>query len=135
MCVRVCVCCVQVAIAAGRLLSDRLFAGLEDAKMDYSGVPSVVFSHPPVGTVGLTEAEAVAQFGDDQVTYVGVTTVPTRVAGCLFCLFYLGFACTSIFLCHHHASPLWRLLWPVCCRLWWFQVLHQRFRLHVLRTV
>ena len=59
---------LQVAIAAGRLLSDRLFAGLADAKLDYNGVPSVVFSHPPVGTCGLTEAQAVETYGADAVT-------------------------------------------------------------------
>lgn len=50
-----------VAIAAGRRLMDRLFGGQADACLDYEGVPSVVFSHAPVGTVGLTEAEAEAR--------------------------------------------------------------------------
>lgn len=27
--------------------------------MDYSTIPTVVFSHPPIGTVGLTEGESV----------------------------------------------------------------------------
>ena len=57
-----------MAIAAGRLLSDRLFAGLADAKLDYNGVPSVVFSPPPVGTCGLTEAQAVETYGADAVS-------------------------------------------------------------------
>lgn len=56
-----------VAIAAGRRLSDRLFGGQVDRKLDTSLVPTVVFSHPPIGTVGYTEAEAVAEFGEDQV--------------------------------------------------------------------
>ena len=56
-----------VAIAAGRLLADRLYAGRHDAAMDYDNVPSVVFSHPPLGTVGLTEAAARKQFGDGTV--------------------------------------------------------------------
>ena len=47
-----------VAIAAGRRLADRLFNGQIDRHLDYSGIPTVVFSHPPVGTVGLTEAQA-----------------------------------------------------------------------------
>jgi glutathione reductase (NADPH) len=47
-----------VAIAAGRRLADRLFNGQIDRHLDYSGIPTVVFSHPPVGTVGLTEAHA-----------------------------------------------------------------------------
>lgn len=58
-----------VAIAAGRKLSDRLFGGQKDAKLDYSNVPTVVFSHPPIGTVGLTEEEAVAKYGREQVVY------------------------------------------------------------------
>ncbi|KAM3569775.1 hypothetical protein VYU27_008139 [Nannochloropsis oceanica] len=47
-----------MAIAAGRRLADRLFGGMEGVKADYNDVPTVVFSHPPLGTVGLTEAEA-----------------------------------------------------------------------------
>lgn len=47
-----------VAIAAGRRLGDRLFDGQADAKLDYDNIPTVVFTHPPVGTVGITEAEA-----------------------------------------------------------------------------
>lgn len=53
-----------VAIAAGRKLSDRLFGGKHDSKLDYSDVPTVVFSHPPIGTVGKTEAEAREEYGD-----------------------------------------------------------------------
>ena len=46
-----------VAIAAGRKLAHRLFDGKVDSKLDYSIIPTVVFSHPPIGTVGLTEGE------------------------------------------------------------------------------
>jgi len=53
-----------VAIAAGRRLSDRLFGGKSQAKLDYQDIPSVVFSHPPIGSVGLSEADARAQHGD-----------------------------------------------------------------------
>lgn len=53
-----------VAIAAGRQLADRLFGGKPDAHLDYGCIPTVVFSHPPVGTVGLSEAEARKQYGD-----------------------------------------------------------------------
>jgi glutathione reductase (NADPH) len=52
-----------VAIAAGRKLADRLFGGQPEARMDYADIPSVVFSHPPIGTVGLTEEEAEEQYG------------------------------------------------------------------------
>jgi len=54
-----------VAIAAARRLMDRVFGGREDNTLDLSLVPTVVFSHPPVGRVGLTEAEARERFGDD----------------------------------------------------------------------
>ncbi|WMJ70000.1 glutathione-disulfide reductase [Stenotrophomonas sp. 24(2023)] len=47
-----------VAVAAARRLMDRLFGGRAEAKMDYGNVPSVVFSHPPLGQVGLSEHEA-----------------------------------------------------------------------------
>jgi len=57
-----------VAIAAGRCLSDRLFNHQSDAKLDYRHIPTVVFSHPPVGTVGLTEAEAKARFGESEIS-------------------------------------------------------------------
>jgi len=56
-----------VAIAAGRRLSDRLFGGVADAHLDYSNIPSVVFSHPEVGSIGLTEPDARKKFGDDNI--------------------------------------------------------------------
>jgi len=56
-----------VAIAAGRRLADRLYGGRTDRHLDYSLVPTVIFSHPPMGTVGLTEAEARAEFGADGI--------------------------------------------------------------------
>jgi glutathione reductase (NADPH) len=59
-----------VAIAAGRRLADRLFGGSPDRHLDYRLIPTVVFSHPPIGTVGLSEAEARAVHGDE----VGVFT-------------------------------------------------------------
>ena len=56
-----------VAIAAGRQLAERLFNNKPDAKLDYDNIPSVVFSHPPIGTVGMTEDEARERFGDVRV--------------------------------------------------------------------
>ncbi|ORZ04090.1 hypothetical protein BCR42DRAFT_429402 [Absidia repens] len=58
-----------VAIAAGRKLADRLFGGdqFKTSKLDYTNVPTVVFSHPTAGALGLTEPQARAQYGDDQV--------------------------------------------------------------------
>lgn len=58
-----------VAIAAGRKLARRLFNAEPDAKVDYDNIPSVVFSHPPIGTVGLTEAEARRKYGNDVYIY------------------------------------------------------------------
>ncbi|NCF50982.1 glutathione-disulfide reductase [Gammaproteobacteria bacterium] len=53
-----------VAIAAGRRLADRLYGGMEGRRLDYKLVPTVIFSHPPIGTVGMTEDEARAEFGE-----------------------------------------------------------------------
>lgn len=56
-----------VAVAAGRRLSERLFNKKPDEHLDYTLVPTVVFSHPPIGTIGLSEDAAKQQFGDDNV--------------------------------------------------------------------
>lgn len=56
-----------VAIAAGRRLAARLFLNQPDSKLDYDTIPTVVFSHPPIGTVGLTEDEARARLADVKV--------------------------------------------------------------------
>jgi len=53
-----------VAIAAGRRLADRLFGGIAGRHLDYQWIPTVIFAHPPIGTVGLTEQEARALHGD-----------------------------------------------------------------------
>lgn len=53
-----------VAIAAGRRLADRVFGGQPERHLDYANIATVVFSHPPIGTVGLTEAEARERHGD-----------------------------------------------------------------------
>ena len=58
-----------VAIAAGRRLADRLFGGEPDRHLDYRLIPTVVFSHPPIGTVGLSEAEARDSYGDVVETF------------------------------------------------------------------
>jgi glutathione reductase (NADPH) len=58
-----------VAIAAARRLMDRLYGGQPDAKLDYADIATVVFAHPPLGMVGLTEAAARLQHGDAVRTY------------------------------------------------------------------
>jgi glutathione reductase (NADPH) len=56
-----------VAIAAGRRLAHRLFDNQPESKMNYDDIPTVVFSHPPIGTVGMTEAEAEKAHGKDSL--------------------------------------------------------------------
>jgi glutathione reductase (NADPH) len=56
-----------VAVAAGRRLSERLFNNKPEEHLDYSNIATVVFSHPPIGTIGLTEPEAIEKFGEDNV--------------------------------------------------------------------
>ncbi|TQS33020.1 hypothetical protein Golomagni_06650, partial [Golovinomyces magnicellulatus] len=58
-----------VAIAAGRRLSHRLFGGEQFAnlKLDYQNIPSVVFAHPEIGSIGLTEPQAIEKYGKDNI--------------------------------------------------------------------
>ncbi|GLB35471.1 putative class-I pyridine nucleotide-disulfide oxidoreductase family protein [Lyophyllum shimeji] len=60
-----------VAIAAGRRLANRLFGPgkCRNDRLDYDNIPTVVFSHPPIGTVGLTEPEAREKYGDSVKIY------------------------------------------------------------------
>ena len=58
-----------VAIAAGRRLADRLFGGQPERCLSYENIATVVFSHPPIGAVGLTEEEARNQFGSAVKVY------------------------------------------------------------------
>jgi glutathione reductase (NADPH) len=59
-----------VAIAAGRRLADRIYGKMEGRHLDYRLIPTVIFSHPPMGTVGMTEAEARAEHGDAVKAYL-----------------------------------------------------------------
>ncbi len=63
-----------VAIAAGRRLAERLYAGKTDLHLDYSNIASVVFSHPPIGAVGLTESQAIEKYGDQVKCYKATFT-------------------------------------------------------------
>ena len=63
-----------VAIAAGRALSNRIFGSLHPSggphlpqKLDYSNIPTVVFAHPEVGTIGLTEPAAIDKYGKHNI--------------------------------------------------------------------
>jgi glutathione reductase (NADPH) len=53
-----------VAIAAGRRLADRIWGGQDGRKLSYENIATVIFGHPPLGTIGMTEPEARARFGD-----------------------------------------------------------------------
>ena len=69
-----------VAIAAGRRLAMRLVAGKKDLKLEYENIPTVVFSHPPIGTIGLTEPEAMERFGQDQLKIYQTRFMPLEYA-------------------------------------------------------
>lgn len=71
-----------VAIAAGRRLADRIFNDDPHARLDYSNIPTVIFSHPPVGTVGLSETAASSRFGKDAIRVYRNTFVDMRYGVC-----------------------------------------------------
>lgn len=56
-----------VAIAAGRRLSERLFNGKEQLYLDYENVPTVIFTHPPIATIGLSEEAAIEKYGAEHL--------------------------------------------------------------------
>jgi glutathione reductase (NADPH) len=65
-----------VAIAAGRRLADRLFGGMKDRKLDYEDIPTVLFTHPAIGTVGLSEEAAVKVHGAQDVKVYETSFTP-----------------------------------------------------------
>ena len=58
-----------VAIAAGRRLGDRLYGGKPERKMSYDNIATVMFTHPPIGTIGMSEEKAKAEYGDAVKVY------------------------------------------------------------------
>ncbi len=56
-----------VAIAEGRKLADRLFGKQKNSKLDYNNICTVIFTHPPVGTVGLSEEDAIDRYGKENI--------------------------------------------------------------------
>ncbi len=65
-----------VAVAAGRRLSERLFNNKPNEHLDYNLVPTVIFTHPPIGTVGLSEMQAIEQYGEADVKCYTSTFTP-----------------------------------------------------------
>ncbi|KAG8073579.1 hypothetical protein GUJ93_ZPchr0006g45249 [Zizania palustris] len=55
-----------VALMEGGAFAKTVFAG-ESTKPDYRAVPSAVFSQPPIGQVGLTEEQAIEEYGNVDV--------------------------------------------------------------------
>ncbi|MBT6511035.1 MAG: FAD-dependent oxidoreductase, partial [Rhodospirillaceae bacterium] len=58
-----------VATTEGMAVANTLFGG-KPTTVDYSNVPSAVFSQPPIGSVGLTEAQAREAHADDIDVYL-----------------------------------------------------------------
>lgn len=63
-----------VAIAAGRKLADRLFGNKPKSHLQYENIPTVVFSHPTSGTIGLSEDEAREKYKDQIKIYTSKFT-------------------------------------------------------------
>lgn len=68
-----------VAISAGRKLALRLFKN-QDAKLDPENIPTVMFTHPPIGTVGLTEDKARKKFNEIKVYWTEFNPMARRFA-------------------------------------------------------
>lgn len=72
-----------VAIRAGRQVSEYLFNGAATGGIDYSLIPTVVFSHPPMGTIGYSQVAAEQKFGAENIKVYTSTfnSMYPRVAG------------------------------------------------------
>ena len=55
-----------VAIREGQAFADTVF-GNKPTTLDYACIPSAVFSHPPIGAVGMTEAQARQELGSVEI--------------------------------------------------------------------
>lgn len=56
-----------VAIRAGRITVERIFNGKSGLKMDYNNIPTVIFSHPPIGECGMHEENAKNALGESNI--------------------------------------------------------------------
>lgn len=52
---------------AGRKLVERIFNNKPELKMDYTNIPTVIFSHPPLGVIGYSEEDAKKKFGEGNI--------------------------------------------------------------------
>jgi len=84
-----------VAIAAGRRLSDRIFNKKEKSYLEYEMIPTVIFSHPPIGSIGYTESQAIQKFGQQNLKiyttkftnmYFSMTSQKQKTAMKVICL-------------------------------------------------
>jgi mercuric reductase len=66
---------VYVAAAQGQLAAANALDNSDDT-IDYTGLPSVVFTDPQLGSAGLTEAQAVAAGYDCDCRVLGLDNVP-----------------------------------------------------------
>ena len=57
-----------------RRLADRQYGGMDGRHLDYGLIPTVIFSHPPIGTVGLSESNARTEYGDSVKIYTSAFT-------------------------------------------------------------
>ncbi|UYV81121.1 GSR [Cordylochernes scorpioides] len=69
-----------VAIAAGTKLARRLFGDNPSAKVDYTTIPTVIFTNPPIASVGLSEREAFSEYGRDNIRVYKKEFIPLYYA-------------------------------------------------------
>jgi len=70
-----------VAIREGQAFADSLFGDIEPYAVDHSCIPSAVFSHPPIASVGLNEREAKDQYGQVKTYMSDFRPMKNVVAG------------------------------------------------------
>ena len=70
-----------VAIREGQAFADMLFGDGEPVAVDHNCIPSAVFSHPPIASVGLTEQAAKQQLGEIAVYQSDFRAMKNVVAG------------------------------------------------------
>lgn len=75
------VCLTPVALVEGMVLVQNLFTDNPNTSADYDNIPSAVFSQPPLGTVGLTEAQASEKYGKIDVYSSGFKAMKHTLSG------------------------------------------------------